>query len=185
MKKVFMFMAIALMAVCMTACKSEGKNDPSNPEDKNEYYVYAGLVINPELEQYLSEVAVRYTIPGEGEKVEKLTFHALSSKDERAYASFSESYGYKAEECKVVVFKKTFTKSGAADINLDIKVDATKPVSGAMNILLIPEMDIKSGNVTKSSRKATYSGGVPQANFYEILLLRVEQIKDFWKNEDK
>lgn len=176
MKKVFLFMAIALMAVCMTACKSGGKNDPVNPN----YFLYAGLVINPEIEPYLSEVAVRYYLPGEDEKVEKLTFHALTEKDTRAYQTFSGLYGYQAEECKVAVFKKTFAKAGPADITFDVKADTTKTVVDKMNILMIPDMEVKASAAEKTEHTVLFSSGVAEDAFYRILLNKIKQVNNLW-----
>lgn len=177
MKKIAMFAAIAWMALGVTGCKPDSKDDPTP-----EYYLYASLIINPELEPYLHYVGVNYMLPGQDKKPEQLTFRMLTAKDEREYERFAPLYGYEADECKLVTFQKTFNRVGPVNLEFDIQVDSTCSVADTTNILMIAAMNINASAEGKNQRSVFYSHDVPQEDFYHSLQQKVYNIHHFWDN---
>lgn len=121
--------ATAILVTLATALASCSQNEPEIPTKQHEaatgnYLAVARLTVSDSIMPYVESVQVRYTLPGEAEKTETLSFRPMQDTDPEI--KILGSGNVDASICRVAAFEKAFHQSGEVKMQLVLNVDTTR-----------------------------------------------------------
>lgn len=120
--------AITLISAMLASCSQNEPeirpNDGGNNNTTGNYIAVARLTVNDSIMPFVESVQVRYTLPGETEKIENLSFRPLETSD--IEVKVLNANGISTEGCNVAAFEKTFKTTGEVKMQMIVNIDTTR-----------------------------------------------------------
>lgn len=180
--------ATAILVTLAAAMASCSQNEPENPNNNHEtttgnYLAAARLTVSDSVMPFVESVQVRYTIPGEAEKTETLSFRPLQSNDPEA--KILDSYNVDLSICHVAAFEKSFKQSGEVKMQLILNIDTTRACyADSYEALILPFLaagqpaGADKYAALKAESNVFHNGGIKADRFIEYLLRNAESLRE-------